>query len=213
MSICSSPNLPLSPFYNCTSSTLVSSSPELHLVDGGEALQNNPIWPFLHRSSVDVLIVNDNSADTSASYPNESTSASYPDESTSANYPNGTELITTYVQAVSAGLTRMPVNPSVDTFISQGLNVRPTFFGCNAKGKMTIVYLPNTNYTYNSGQSTAKLEYTEAETRAMIGNGVQIGSFGGSATWAGCLGCGIMAKSGVTLPKTCKTCLAEFCYN
>jgi lysophospholipase len=173
----------------------VTAQPELHLVDGGEALQNNPIWPFLHRPNVDVLLVNDNSADTSA------------------NYPNGSEILTTYTEAIAAGLTRMPVIPSVETFISRGLNVRPTFFGCNDKNKMTIIYLPNTNYTYNSGQSTAKLQYSEAETRAMVANGIEIGSYGGNSSWAGCLGCGIMAKSGVTLPKGCVKCLAEFCYN
>jgi len=183
------------PFFNYSTSSLVSSESELHLVDGGEALQNNPIWPFLHRSSVDVLIVNDNSADTTN------------------NYPNGSEILTTYVQAQSAGLTRMPAIPSVGTFISQGLNVRPTFFGCNSPKTMTIIYMPNTNYTYNSGQSTTKLQYSEAETRAMVANGVQIGTMGGNATWPQCLACGIMTKSGVKMPKQCEACLQEFCYN
>ena len=183
------------PFYNYSSSTLVAAQTELHLVDGGEALQNNPIWPFLHRPTVDVLIVNDNSA------------------YTSANYPNGSEILTTYTQAVAAGLTRMPAIPPVSTFLSEGLNVRPTFFGCNNPNALTVVYLPNTNYTFDSGQSTARLEYDVADTMAMVANGVQIGSFGGNATWAECLACGIMRKSGVTLPKGCGACLEEFCYN
>jgi Lysophospholipase catalytic domain len=49
--------------------TLVYTQAELDLVDSGEALQNNPIWPLLHRV-VDVIIVNDNSADTSQNWPN-----------------------------------------------------------------------------------------------------------------------------------------------
>ena len=57
------------PFKNYKPSTLVSGQAELDLVDGGEALQNNPIWPLLHRA-VDVIIVNDNSADTSNNFPN-----------------------------------------------------------------------------------------------------------------------------------------------
>lgn len=75
------------PFHNYNHSSLVSAQTELDLADGGEALQNNPIWPLLHRE-VDVIIVNDNSADTSN------------------NFPNGSEILTTYVQSLSAGLTR-----------------------------------------------------------------------------------------------------------
>ena len=137
------------PFYNYPRSSLVSAQKELSLVDGGEALQNNPIFPMLQPArGVDVMIVNDNSAD-------------------SNNFPNGSEILTTYVQSLNAGLTRMPVIPSVETFISQGLNKRPTFFGCNDNAKITIVYLPNVNYTYPSNQPTAKLQYFPDETRGM----------------------------------------------
>lgn len=115
------------PFYNLATSPRVAGQAELDLVDGGEALQNNPIWPFLHRS-IDALIVNDNSADTSD------------------NFPNGSEILTTYVQAQRAGLARMPIIPSVETFVAQGLNKRPTFFGCYNASQMTIVYMPNVNY-------------------------------------------------------------------
>ena len=121
------------PFLHYASSPRVSSVPELALVDGGEADQNNPIWPMLHRA-VDVLIVNDNSADTPM------TGAAAP------NFPNGSEILNTYVQARSAGLTRMPPIPAVDVFVAKGLNKRPTFFGCNGTGVMTVVYLPNVNY-------------------------------------------------------------------
>jgi lysophospholipase len=97
----------LNPFYNYSHSSPVSAQTELDLADGGLALQNNPIWPLLHRD-VDVIIVNDNSAD-------------------SNNFPNGSEILTTYVQSLSAGLTRMPVIPPVATFLSEGLNRRSTF--------------------------------------------------------------------------------------
>ncbi|KKY26496.1 putative lysophospholipase 1 [Phaeomoniella chlamydospora] len=151
------------PFYNYNSSTLVSEQTTLHLVDGGEALQNNPIWPLIHSArDVDVLFVNDNSADTSS------------------NFPNGSEILTTYVQSLSAGLARMPYIPSVETFIDEGLNTRATFFGCNDTSKITIIYLPNVAYTYDSGQSTSKLEYTEEETAGMISNGVAIATQNGN---------------------------------
>lgn len=137
------------PFYNYPRSTLVQSQKDLYLVDGGEALQNNPIFPMLQPSrDIEVIIVNDNSAD-------------------SNNFPNGSEILTTYVQSLNAGLTKMPVIPSVDTFISQGLNKRPTFFGCNDASKVTIVYVPNVNYTYQSNVPTAKLQYMPDETAGM----------------------------------------------
>ena len=184
------------PFYKYPQSSAVSNQTELDLVDGGEALQNNPIWPFLQPSRpIDVLIVNDNSADTSD------------------NYPNGTEILTTYVQAQAAGLSRMPFIPSVSTFVSEGLNKRATFFGCQDTSKLTIVYLPNVNYTYDSGQPTSKLEYTVAETDAMIANGVQIATQGGDAGWSTCLGCAIVMKTGQALPPQCQACFQKYCYS
>ena len=137
------------PFYNYARSSLVAAQKELSLVDGGEALQNNPIFPMLQPArGVDVMIVNDNSADLN-------------------NFPNGSEILTTYVQSLNAGLTRMPVIPSVETFLAQGLNKRPTFFGCDDNAKITIVYLPNENYTFPSNEPTAKLQYMPDETRGM----------------------------------------------
>ena len=103
-----------------------------------------------------MLIVNDNSADTTD------------------NFPNGTEIRQTYLNAQADGLKKMPFIPPVSTFVSEGLNKRATFFGCNQPGTMFIVYLPNVAYTFPSNQSTFKVEYTIPETDGMIANGVQI---------------------------------------
>ena len=139
------------PFYKYAASPLVSSQTDLFLADGGEAHQNNPIFPFLQPSrAVDAIIVNDNSADTSD------------------NFPDGSEILTTYQQAQSAGLTRMPFIPPVATFLAEGLNKRPTFFGCNDTSKITIVYLPNVNYTFPSNEPTSKLQYSKADTDGKV---------------------------------------------
>ncbi|RMZ76810.1 hypothetical protein DV738_g4686, partial [Chaetothyriales sp. CBS 135597] len=182
------------PFRNFAHSSLVSDQDELSLTDGGIAGQNNPIWPLLHRG-VDVILVNDNSADTEASY------------------PNGSEIYTTYQQATDQGLTRMPEIPPFEVFLANGYNQRPTFFGCNDTSKITIVYLPNYNYTFDSGQSTFKLQYSKSETDAMIANGVQVASQGGDSEWPLCLACGILKKSSNSLPNKCTRCFAEYCYN
>lgn len=190
------------PFYDYTSSTSipnpannVSAQVALSLVDGGEALQNNPIWPFLQPArQVNVMLVNDNSADTSN------------------NFPNGSEILTTYVQSLSHNLTQMPYIPPVETFISEGLNQRATFFGCNDTSKITIVYLPNYNFTFASNTATAQLVYSETETGEMIDNGVQVMTQGDDAQWGLCLACAIMMKTGETLPAGCADCFDEYCY-
>ena len=185
------------PFHNYPASSLVSAQPTLELVDGGVGIgfQGNPIWPFLNRENVDVIIVNDNSADTLY------------------NFPNGSEILHTYQAAAAAGLTRMPVIPSVATFVSEGLNQKPTFFGCNTNDTVTIIYMGNYNYTYQSGTSTGKIQYYKNETDGMIANGVDIANYGGKANWPLCLGCGIMKKSGETLPSGCAACFKEYCFN
>ncbi|XMA14846.1 hypothetical protein WAI453_007637 [Rhynchosporium graminicola] len=190
------------PFYSYISPTAtsnpandISAQETLNLVDGGDALQNNPIFPLLQPSrNISVILVNDNSADTSG------------------NFPNGTEVLTTYIQSLSAGLTRMPFIPSVSTFLAQNLTTHATFFGCGDAEKVTIVYLPNTAYTYASGTPTVKLTYTEKETDAMIANGVGIGTQGGDGEWGTCLACAVMMKSGQALPGECEACFERYCY-
>ncbi|KAB2572653.1 Lysophospholipase 1 [Lasiodiplodia theobromae] len=195
------------PFYQSNaSSSLVAAQENLHLVDGGTSNQNNPIWPLLHRGKdlLDVLIVNDNSADTDD------------------NWPNGTEIRNTWTQARAqlGAASRMPDIPEPDVFVAEGLYKRPVFFGCGVGNEttaeedlLTILWVPNNNFTFASNVDTSKLQYSEAETRGMIANGQQVATQGGDARWPACLACGIMVKSGETLPDECDACLAEYCYN
>ncbi|KNG80620.1 hypothetical protein ANOM_011136 [Aspergillus nomiae NRRL 13137] len=174
---------------------LITEQEKLHLVDGGEALQNNPIWPMLQPArGVDVIFVNDNSADTND------------------NWPNGTEILTTYTQSFNQGLTRMPYIPEVATFIKKGLNKRATIFGCDEADKITIVYLPNNAQTYMSNMATSKLQYSKIETRRMIENGMAVATQNGDEAWASCLGCAILRKTDSKLPRACDTCFRKYCY-
>ncbi|TAQ86171.1 hypothetical protein B7494_g5502 [Chlorociboria aeruginascens] len=166
------------PFQNYLSSTATRNlandvlvQPSLTLADGGEANQNNPLWPLIQPArDVQAIIVNDNSADTAY------------------NWPNGSEIQATYIQSLNHGLTRMPFIPDVDVFLSQGLNSKPTFFGCGDMTKITIILLPNTQFSFASNTSTFKLEYTKEETDAMIANGAQVASQNEKSGWATCLG-------------------------
>lgn len=184
------------PFHAFPASSLVAGQETLELVDGGvgTAPQGNPIWPFLHRA-VDVILVSANSADTAA------------------NFPNGSEIQNTYFAAEKEGLTRMPAIPSADVFVSEHLNQKPTFFGCDTAETVTIIFIPNYNYTYPSGQSTDKIQYYVNQTMGMIENGVAIANEGGKEGWPLCLACGIMKKSGERLPEGCWKCFEEYCYN
>ncbi|TAQ89992.1 hypothetical protein B7494_g1664 [Chlorociboria aeruginascens] len=190
------------PFYNYFSPTgntnleaLIAEQQFLTLADGGEANQNNPIIPILQPArGIDVAIINDNSADTMD------------------NFPNGAALVESYVQSLVLGLDRMPYIPSLDTIVADGLNKRPTFFGCEEEGKMTVVYLPNVNVTFGSGESTAKVVYSTDETREMIENGRNVVERSDDELWPTCLGCAIMGRAGNDLPIECTECYNEYCY-
>lgn len=96
------------PFYQYAPSTRVSSFQNLTLVDGSETQQNNPLFPLLQPArSIDVILVNDNSADTSA------------------NFPDGSQLYQTYTQAQLAGLVRMPTIPLPPSLFPKGITSTP----------------------------------------------------------------------------------------
>jgi len=182
------------PFYNYSRSSRVSDDQDLLLLDGGFSNQVSPIWPFIvDERAVDVLIVNDNSADTAD------------------NFPNGASIRQTYVEAQIAGLSKMPYIPDNVTFVDEGLNTRATFFGCDEKDTTLMVYLPNKEYSFDSGTATAKVVYSKEETRGMIANGVQVGDQDGEQGWGLCLACAIRIRD-EDLPEGCEACFEKHCY-
>ncbi len=187
-----------------------ANSQTLDLVDGGEDLQNIPLHPLIWSlRDVDVIIAVDSSADTET------------------HWPNGTALVATYQRSVS-GFTNdtsaFPSIPDQNTFVNQGLNNRPTFFGCDPSN-MTgpgplVVYIPNAPYTNYSNVSTFQMEYTKEEQDAIILNGYNVATMANStvdAEWSACVGCAILSRSfGRTktdVPSTCVDCFNKFCWN
>lgn len=182
------------PFHNYSRSTRVSADEDLLLLDGGYSNQVDPIWPFIvDQRDVDVLIVNDNSADTED------------------NFPNGLSIHQAYVQSKVAGLKKMPFIPETTVFEAEGLNKRATFFGCDEPDTTLMVFLPNTEYSYDSGEPTAKVVYSKDETRAMIANGVQVATQDAEEGWALCLACAIKIRD-ANLPEGCEACFDKHCY-
>ncbi|QDS77383.1 hypothetical protein FKW77_005868 [Venturia effusa] len=183
------------PWRGSAGSPAVQLDTDIFLVDGGLSMQNNPVWPLLHpHRPLDVIIINDNSADTPT------------------NYPNGSELRRTYELADERGLNRMPFVPTADVFVAKGMNRRATFFGCDEMEKITLIYLPNAPFWYDSGTPTLKLQYTPAQVDGMIQNGMFVGTQGDDPEWPFCLGCAIILKTGAATPDACKPCLQKYCY-
>ncbi|RDW76914.1 hypothetical protein BP6252_04967 [Coleophoma cylindrospora] len=185
------------PFYNLASASQVSAAKTLSMVDGGESGQINPIFPMLLPArKVDVIIVNDNTDGNN-------------------NFPSGQEIVNTYNAAKDAGMTRMPYVPPFETFRAQNLTSHPVFFGCHNDTVATIVWVPNAPFTSIGGNtSTNKMQYSEAETAAMVANGAAVMSQNNSVDWAKCLACAFIDKiSATNLPSVCTGCFTQYCFN
>lgn len=193
----------------------------LYLVDGGEDLQNIPLYPLIQpQRNVDVIFAYDNSADTDQSW------------------PNGTLMIALFQrQTLSQGNgTIFPYVPDSASFRNLNLTARPTFFGCDAKNLTSllpegadedavydsplIVYTANRPFTYYSNTSTFKLSYEEAEKRGMIKNGFEVASRLNSSLdsdWKACVACAIIRREQerqrIEQSDQCKECFETYCWN
>lgn len=210
------------PFYQSANaaSESIKSNESLFLVDGGEDLQNVPLYPLLQpERKVDVIFAYDNSADTNQSW------------------PNGASLVATYErQFLDQGNgTAFPYVPDVNTFRNLNLTAKPTFFGCDAKNMSSlikktntssvydiplVVYTANRPFTYWSNTSTFKLSYEDKEKRDMVQNGFEVGSRLNSSLdkdWPACVGCAIIRREqerkGIEQSDQCKECFKTYCWN
>lgn len=210
------------PFYNSeyADSENIISMESLNLADGGEDGQNVPYYPLIQKArNVDVIFSFDNSADTDN------------------NWPNGSAIVSTYKRQFNAqGYgTVFPYVPSVETFIDEGLNTGPVFFGCNASALSDlvkfhgskvnntdvplVVYIPASKYLYDANKSTYKMSYTDSEVRSMIQNGFEVASKGNvteDEAWGTCVACAIIRReqerSGEEQSDECKRCFDDYCW-
>lgn len=183
--------------FNSTTATTTSSVSDLdrlYMVDGGEPSRNIPILPLLEPSrNVDVLIVNENGSD-------------------EGGYPDGASMVSAWTAAQSnsrlAG--RFPAVPAAGSFSTKSAQI----FGCDDEEAVTVIYLPNAEWTYPSNTSTLQLQYTSAETKAMIENGNAVATQGDDEAWGTCLACAVMLKQvgQENLPQGCAACLEQYCW-
>ncbi|KZZ89793.1 lysophospholipase [Ascosphaera apis ARSEF 7405] len=200
------------PFYHYANKTNPFADHEqLTMVDGGEDGQNIPLHPLIQpERHVDVIFAVDSSADTDHSW------------------PNGTAMIAAYERTtnekfISNG-TAFPAVPDSDTFVNNGLNQRPTFFGCDVKNQSSItpliVYLPNAPVTYLSNASTFDLKYEDDRRDDIILNGYNVATRGNGtldSNWGQCVSCAILSRSfartNTNVPDACKQCFQKYCWD
>lgn len=192
----------------------ISNSGNLTLTDGGMDNQNIPLWPLIQpEREVDVIFAVDSSADTTYSW------------------PNGSSLVQTYQRVTGAGgIERstknlsFPYVPDVNTFVNLGLNLKPTFFGCNgSNGTLAgtppplIIYIPNAPYSYYSNFSTFDGQYSHADVENTLNNGFNILTGGNSSTLTTCIACAMVQRAlergGITQPAACQQCFTDMCWN
>ncbi|RPA71949.1 hypothetical protein BJ508DRAFT_381808 [Ascobolus immersus RN42] len=193
----------------------------LDLVDGGTDGENIPLIPLLQPArALDFILAIDASADTAT------------------NWPNGSSLIETASRIRNndtyAGTIHMPAVPtSAEIFIREGLNRRPTFFGCDETGGALIAYLPNNPVSYYTNFSTLTSNVTYEEQEDFYRNGRQSiltpltpesakpGAKGGpklvrQEEFAKCLACAVVQRSkqrqGVEVGKECQKCFDMWCW-
>lgn len=199
------------PFYGWNSDINPNTKNDtLFLVDGGEDLQNIPLYPLTQPyRGVDVVFAVDSSADTTT------------------YWPNGTALVATYqrsTNSVFANGTSFPAVPDQNSFVNLGLNQRPTFFGCDAENTtaMTplVVYIPNTPYIFHSNVSTFDPTYNTTDRNLIIENGWDVATQGNGTIdpgWQTCVACAILSRSfyktGTAVPSDCQTCFTNYCWN
>ncbi|PBP26371.1 lysophospholipase 1 [Diplocarpon rosae] len=198
------------PFLGWNNQSSIATSSELSLVDGGEDLQNIPLYPLIQpQRHVDVIFAVDSSADTNYSW------------------PNGTALVATYQRSTDATIqngTAFPSIPDQNTFVNLGLNNRPTFFGCNASNQTgahpLLVYIPNAPFITNSNVSTFDPEYNNTQRNLIIRNGYEVATQGNGTAdpqWPACLACAVLARSfdrtATTVPAVCTSCFDRYCWN
>lgn len=198
----------------------IASNDTLYLCDGGEDLQNIPLYPLLQEQrQVDVIFAYDNSADTNQ------------------YWPNGASMVASYQRQFGnqSNGTSFPYVPDVATFVNSNLTAKPTFFGCDAKNLTSLtttqnktsvydipllVYTANRPFSYWSNTSTFQMKYETKERNAIIQNGFEVATRMNLTLdneWKACVGCAIIRRQqerqGLEQSDQCKKCFEKYCWD
>ncbi|KIM83371.1 hypothetical protein PILCRDRAFT_819610 [Piloderma croceum F 1598] len=208
------------PFHSVASSTFTESdSSWLELVDGGSNGAQIPIDPLLVKArGLDTIVIVDGSSEEPS------------------HWPNGTSMLFSAQRlstVLAASHQQLPPLPeSVGSFISAGVNQRPTLFGCDPdtpEEYPLVIYLPNspplTGDNPSTNYDTFQFAYTDKETQIFLdqAHNNTIGGFTPNSNapdpnWGKCLQCAAVdrarLKQNVTSRSSmCQECFSQYCYD
>lgn len=116
------------------------------------------------------------------------------------------------------------------SYITQGLNTRPVFFGCNVTAARLngnasdspvpmLVYLPNYDPTGVTNTSTSQLVYPDAEATSFLdtASAIVYNGWDNDAEWPTCLACAVVERTrgreGVDRTSACEKCFDKYCWS
>lgn len=116
----------------------------------------------------------------------------------------------------------MPTMPeSPNTYVNQGLNTRPTFFGCSADARPNstvplIIYVPNYPWSTFSNVSTYQLAWEQEQVDSVLMNGARSLTMNNTVgNWSTCLACALadraVARAGNERAQVCRDCFSTWC--
>ncbi|GJJ05836.1 hypothetical protein Clacol_000023 [Clathrus columnatus] len=198
------------PFKGVHPSTFSNSKQDfVNLVDGGLDGEVLPLQPLLVQARhIDTIFAIDASADTEE------------------NFTNGSDIVNAAKRAALFGNAYPfpPVPSSPDIFVKEGLNRRPTFFGCDVPYDEAplIIYIANggppAGQVAVTNTSTEQTTYSDVEVQQFLNQAFDIGTQGIPGThWGTCLACGVTdrtrARLGLSRTAECALCMEQYCWN
>ncbi|KIY51596.1 lysophospholipase [Fistulina hepatica ATCC 64428] len=208
-------------FYGLMKDSFISSNQDyLMFVDGGENGEVIPLQPLLVRArDVDVILAIDATADTDYYWT---------EGSSLIHSQNRTTLFPDYYS--------FPTVPrSVDEFVADGLNTRPTFFGCDEDASVPlIIYIANGAPPRDGSKpltntSTTTLSYEPSTIQAMLDQTFTVAIQGHPENpkslidedWPACLACAVVDRarargdSGYHRERSgiCSSCFERYCWS
>ncbi|KAH7910589.1 phospholipase B [Hygrophoropsis aurantiaca] len=212
------------PFQNFTTpSTFTDAASEwLDLIDGGSNAERIPLGNlFVKARAVDVIVAIDASSD-----------------NTTNQWPNGTSPLRASQRISSLLSSSHQPFPSIPAsaldFIATGVNIRPTFFGCdpthNPPEYPLVIYLPNSPPLDGSAPATNtdafQFSYSSLFTAVFINQAFTntLGGFEPNTTqpdpnFGKCLQCAAIDRARYKVSSTpkrsdlCAQCFQQYCYN
>ncbi|KDQ53831.1 hypothetical protein JAAARDRAFT_196951 [Jaapia argillacea MUCL 33604] len=184
----------------------------LRLTDGGNDGEVIPLQPLLVKArGIDVIIAVDANGDTTEGW---SEGTSMVNAQTRANmYPSDYPF------------PMVPTNTS--TFVSEGLNLHPTFFGCDNASTPLIIYIADGGPApgYPAVTNTTGDTFNETFAQAVLAQTFILATQGYPANtseskdpeYPACLACAVVdrtrAREGIERSGVCSSCFARYCWN